>query len=46
LAAWGEGSRNAAGVAELKRLRSEGDRMGYLAALPLIDKALAGLPKS
>jgi len=46
LAAWGEGGRNAADVAELKRLRGEGDRMGYLAALPLIDKALAGPPKS
>ena len=46
LAAWGEGGRDAADVAELQRLRGEGDRMGYLAALPLIDKALAGPPKS
>ena len=35
-----------ADIAELKRLRGEGDRMGYLAALPLIDKALASPPKS
>jgi hypothetical protein len=46
LAAWGEGGRDAADLAELKRLRSEGDRMGYLAALPLIDKALAGPSES
>jgi hypothetical protein len=46
MAGWGEGARDSAGVAELKRLRSEGDRMGYLAALPLIDKALAGPLKS
>ncbi|HEX6094260.1 MAG TPA: adenylate/guanylate cyclase domain-containing protein [Dongiaceae bacterium] len=42
LAAWGEGSRDAAAVAELKRLRSEGDRMGYLNTLPLIERALSG----
>ncbi|MFM9842879.1 MAG: adenylate/guanylate cyclase domain-containing protein [Dongiaceae bacterium] len=46
LAAWGEGARGAAQFAELKRLRGEGDRMGYLAALPLIDKALTRQPKS
>lgn len=46
LAAWGEGARDAADTAELKRLRAAGDRMGYLVALPLIDKALASQLKS
>ena len=46
LAAWGEDARDAANLAELKRLRGEGDRMGYLAALTLIDKALASPSKS
>jgi class 3 adenylate cyclase/tetratricopeptide (TPR) repeat protein len=42
LAAWGEDTRDAAAVAELERLRGEGDRMGYLNSLPLIEKALSG----
>ncbi len=46
LAGWGEGARDGADVAGLKRLRGDGDRMGYLAALPLIDKALTGPPKT
>ncbi len=46
LAGWGEGARDGADVAELKRLRGEGDRMGYLSALPLIDRELAAAPES
>ncbi|HVR67105.1 MAG TPA: adenylate/guanylate cyclase domain-containing protein [Verrucomicrobiae bacterium] len=46
LAAWGEDACDAANLVELKRLRGEGDRMGYLAALPLIERALASQPKS
>jgi tetratricopeptide (TPR) repeat protein len=40
LAAFGQGTRNADLIAELRRLKDEGERFGYRIALPAIETAL------
>ena len=42
LAAWGRGGRDDLLVAELARLRNEGERLGLNITIPAIESALAG----
>ena len=40
LAAWGRGRRDAEALAELRRLREEAERTGFIIALPALEAAL------
>ena len=40
LAAWGRGRRDAEALAELRRLREEAERTGFMTAIPALEAAL------